>query len=112
MKIEALSDELLKHNEMKDEFLLKTSHELRTPLNGILNLAKSLMEGAQGPLKRPQQEQVILIHNVTQRLGYLVEDLLFSSNQMTGEVKVSPVEVSVAVINEVVEGNSECHAKE
>ncbi|WP_342540707.1 ATP-binding protein [Heyndrickxia sp. FSL K6-6286] len=103
MKIEALSDELLKHNEMKDEFLLKTSHELRTPLNGILNLAKSLMEGAQGPLKRPQQEQVILIHNVTQRLGYLVEDLLFSSNQMTGEVKVSPVEVSVAVINEVVE---------
>lgn len=44
------------------------------------------MEGAQEPLKRSQQEQVILIHSVTQRIGHLVEDLLFSSDQMTGEV--------------------------
>lgn len=102
MKIQALSGELLAHNQMKDEFLLKTSHELRTPLNGILNLSKSLMEGAQGPLKRAQQEQVILIHNVTQRLGHLVEDLLFSSNQMTGEVRVTPRSIPPSVINEVV----------
>ncbi|KOS63957.1 ATP-binding protein [Lysinibacillus sp. FJAT-14222] len=103
MKIQALSEELLAHNQMKDEFLLKTSHELRTPLNGILNLSKLLMEGAQGPLKRAQQEQVILIHNVTQRLGHLVEDLLFSSNYMTGEVRVSPRAVPISVINEVIE---------
>ncbi|MFJ7734595.1 ATP-binding protein [Lysinibacillus sp. NPDC097231] len=103
LRIQALSEELITHNQMKDEFLLKTSHELRTPLNGILNLSRSLMEGAQGPLKRAQQEQVILIHNVAQRLGYLVEDLLFSSNHMTGEVRVSPRAVRVNVINEVVE---------
>ena len=102
LKIQALSEELLAHNQMKDIFLLKTSHELRTPLNGILNLSKSLMEGAQGPLKRAQQEQVILIHSVTQRLGHLVEDLLFSSNQMTGEVRVVPSIVSPSVITEVV----------
>ena len=101
-KVQALSEELLAHNQMKDEFLLKTSHELRTPLNGILNLSKSLMEGAQGPLKRAQQENVILIHNVTQRLGYLVEDLLFSSNHMTGAVRVSPRVVPITVINEVI----------
>ncbi|MEY9975524.1 ATP-binding protein [Lysinibacillus sp. RC79] len=99
---QTLSKELLVHNQMKDEFLLKTSHELRTPLNGILNLSKSLMEGAEGPLKRTQQEQVILIHNVTQRLGYLVEDLLFSSNYMSGEIRVSPRTVAITVINEVV----------
>ncbi|MGC5774816.1 ATP-binding protein [Paenibacillus pabuli] len=102
LKIQALSEELLAHNQMKDVFLLNTSHELRTPLNGILNLSKSLMEGAQGPLKRAQQEQVILIHNVTQRLGHLVEDLLFSSNQMTGEVRVAPRSVPPSVITEVV----------
>lgn len=102
LKIQALSEELHAHNQMKDIFLLKTSHELRTPLNGILNLSKSLMEGAQGPLKRAQQEQVILIHSVTQRLGHLVEDLLFSSNQMTGEVRVAPCRVSPSVITEVV----------
>lgn len=103
MRIQALSKELLTHNQMKDEFLLKTSHELRTPLNGILNLSKSLMEGAKGPLNRTQQEQVILIHNVTQRLGHLVEDLLFSSNQMTGEVRVSLRKVPISIVNEVVE---------
>ncbi|TQR37025.1 response regulator [Lysinibacillus sphaericus] len=102
MRIQELSEELLAHNQMKDEFLLKTSHELRTPLNGVLNLSKMLMEGAQGPLKRTQQEQVILIHNVTQRLSHLVEDLLFASNQMTGEVRVSPRKVPIAVINDVV----------
>ncbi|MFF5816098.1 sensor histidine kinase [Lysinibacillus capsici] len=102
LKIAALSEELLEHNQMKNEFLLKTSHELRAPLNGILNISRSLMEGAQGPLKRSQQEQVILIHSVTQRIGHLVEDLLFSSNQMTGEVRISLRSVSLSVIHEVV----------
>ncbi|WP_342472112.1 ATP-binding protein [Metasolibacillus sp. FSL H7-0170] len=103
IKVENLTKELVLHNQMKDEFLLKTSHELRTPLNGILNLSKSLMEGLEGPLKREQQEQAILIHNVTNRLGHLVDDLLFSSHHMTGEIKITPTVVSVKVINEVVE---------
>lgn len=102
MKLEAITEELRTHNHMKDEFLLKTSHELRTPLNGILNLSKLLMEGGQGPLKRTQQEQVILIHNITQRLGHLVEDLLFSSNHMSGELRVSPRIVPISIINDVV----------
>ncbi|MFJ7738175.1 ATP-binding protein [Lysinibacillus sp. NPDC097287] len=101
-KVRTLSEELLAYNQMKDEFILKTSHELRTPLNGILNLSKSLMEGAEGPLKRTQQENVILIHNVTQRLGYLVEDLLFSSNHPQGDLRVTPRVVPVSVINEVI----------
>lgn len=102
MNIQTLSEELLTHNHMKDEFLLKTSHELRTPLHGILNLSKLLMEGAEGPLKRSQQEQVILIHNITQRLGHLVEDLLFSSTYMSGELRVSPRAVPISIINDVV----------
>ncbi len=102
-KQEALTEELQIHNHMKDEFLLKTSHELRTPLNGILNLSKLLMEGAEGSLKRNQQEQVILIHNITQRLGEIVEDLLFSSNHsISGELRVSPRVVPVSIINDVV----------
>ncbi|WP_100402264.1 hybrid sensor histidine kinase/response regulator [Bacillus sp. FJAT-42315] len=102
-KAQKLSAELTAYNRMKDEFLLKTSHELRTPLNGILNVSKALMEGMQGPLKRAQQENVMLIHNVTKRLEHLVEDLLFSSNYMTGEVRVSMQVVPVTVMNEVIE---------
>lgn len=103
LKIENLSAELIMHNQMKNKFLLKTSYELRTPLNGILNLSKALMEGTKGLLKRQQQEHVILIHNITKRLGYLVEDLLFSSQQMNGEIKLAPAAVPITVIQDVIE---------
>ncbi|OCS86989.1 ATP-binding protein [Caryophanon latum] len=101
-KAQAMSEELLLYNEMKDEFLLKTSHELRTPLNGILNVSKSLMEGTYGSLKRTQQEHILLIHSVTQRLGNLVEDLLVSSNHFNGEMRITRGVVSMDVINDVI----------
>lgn len=101
-KTQKLSEELYINSQLKDEFLIQTSHELRTPLNRILHVSKSLMEGTKGPLKREQQENIISIHNDTQRLGFLVEDLLFSSNHMAGEVSITPRAVPIAVINEVI----------
>ncbi|WP_042478053.1 ATP-binding protein [Bacillus ndiopicus] len=102
LKIQALSEELQTHDEMKNRFLLKTSQALRAPLNAISDVAKSLMEGIQGPLKREQQEQMILVHNVTQRMRHLVEDLLFSSSHTTGQLHISYRAVPVRVIHEVV----------
>ncbi|WP_431027635.1 hybrid sensor histidine kinase/response regulator [Lysinibacillus sp. LZ02] len=102
-RAEALSKELLIHNEMKDEFLIKTSHELRTPLNGILNISKTLMEGVQGPLKREQQENVMLIHNISQRMTHLVDELLYSSSYVTGELGVSKRAVCVEIVKDVME---------
>lgn len=101
-KTKKLSEELYVNSQLKDEFLIKTSQELQVPLNRILNVSKSLMEGTKGPLKREQQENIISIHSDTQRLGFLVEDLLFSSNHMAGEVSVAPRAVPIAVINEVI----------
>jgi len=102
-KTQKLSEELSINSQLKDEFLIKTSQELQVPLNRILHVSKSLMEGTNGPLKRKQQENVLSIHNDTQRLGFLVEDLLFSSNQMAGEVSVDPRAVPITVINEVMD---------
>ncbi|WP_059049237.1 sensor histidine kinase [Paenibacillus senegalimassiliensis] len=102
IKMQAVSEELITQDGMKNKFLLKTSQELRTPLEGVLNLSKLLMEGAQGPLKRTQQEQVILIHNITQRMEHLVDNLLFSSSHMSGELRISRRAVSINIINDVV----------
>lgn len=102
-KTQKLSEELSINSQLKDKFLVQTSHELRAPLNRILNVSKSLMEGTKGPLKREQQENIISIHNDTQRLGFLVDDFLFSSNHMAGEVSVAPRAVPITVINEVVD---------
>lgn len=101
-RVERLSEELLLYDRLKDEFLVKTSHELSTPLHGIINLSKSLMEGIEGPLKRQQQESVILIYNVGKRLASLVEDLLFVSNIKKGEVRTTAHPVNINVVEEVL----------
>ena len=101
-RVEGLSEELLLYDRLKDEFLVKTSHELSTPLHGIINLSKSLMEGIEGPLKRQQQESVILIHNVGKRLASLVEDLLFVSNIKKGEIRTTAHPVNIYVVEEVL----------
>ncbi|WP_313892645.1 ATP-binding protein [Psychrobacillus sp.] len=101
-KVEELSKELLVYDQLKDEFLAKTSHELSTPLHGILNLSKSLMEGVEGPLKRQQQESVILIHNIGRRLANLVEDLLFSSNIKNREISAFARPINMDVIEDVL----------
>ena len=100
--VEGLSEELLLYDRLKDEFLVKTSHELSTPLHGIINLSKSLVEGIEGPLKRQQQESVILIHNVGKRLANLVEDLLFVSNIKKGEIRTAASSLNINVVEEVL----------
>ncbi|WP_144512799.1 ATP-binding protein [Bacillus sp. FJAT-22090] len=101
-RVEGLSEELLLYDRLKDEFLVKTSHELSTPLHGIINLSKLLMEGIDGPLKRKQQENIILIHNVGKRLASLVEDLLFVSTIKKGETRLAARPVNISIVEEVL----------
>jgi len=101
-KVEELSNELLEFDRMKDEFLVKTSHELGTPLHGIMNLSQSLLEGVEGPLKRKQQENVILIHSVSRRLAGLVKDLSFISKIKHGEVSFTSKPIDIRIVEEVL----------
>ncbi|WP_214626994.1 ATP-binding protein [Paenibacillus agaridevorans] len=102
-RVEELSSELLVFDRMKDEFLVKTSHELGTPLHGIINLSRSLMEGVEGPLKKQQQESVILINSVGRRLAGLVEDLSFVSRIKQGEVSIVSRPIQIRIVEEVLD---------
>ena len=101
-RVEELSEELLVYDRLKDEFLAKTSHELGTPLHGIINLSQSLMEGTEGPLKKQQQESIILINTVGKRLASLVNDLLFVSKIKQGETEMVPKLVNIHLVQEVL----------
>ncbi|MDT9725328.1 response regulator [Xylanibacillus composti] len=101
--IEKLSAELLEFDRIKDEFLVKTSHELGTPLHSIMNLSQSLLEGVEGPLKKKQQENVILIHSVSKRLASLVKDLLYISKIKQGEVLITSKPIEIRIIEEVLD---------
>lgn len=102
LQVKQLSEELLVHNQMKDEFLVKTSHEIQTPLHGILNISQSLLEGREGPLKKNQQESVMLIHNVGKRLSSIVDDLLHASETNDIHMNVNPKAINIKVVKDIV----------
>lgn len=102
-QVDELTKELLHFDAVKDEFLIKTSHELRTPLHIIINLSKSILEGISGPLKKEQQESLLLVHNVGKRMARIVENLLDAGSIKRGEVQNSPSPVSLQVVGEILE---------
>ncbi len=63
-------------DKLKDEFLANTSHELLTPLNGIIGLAESLLDGAQGDLTQRSRYSLELIASSAKRLATVVDDIL------------------------------------
>lgn len=74
-----LTQELMRLDKQKDQFLANTSHELRTPLNGILNISDSLLKGFGGTLTSEQSKSLETIRNASQRLYRLINDLLDAS---------------------------------
>lgn len=101
-----LSERLMRHDMLKDEFLAKASHELRTPLHIILNLTKNLLEGKKGTLNSKQQENLFFIHQEGQRLTRLVEDLLDASQIKKEEIKlrlspIKPYEIVEDILKEM-----------
>ncbi|WP_368504711.1 sensor histidine kinase [Alkalihalophilus sp. As8PL] len=65
---------LQKEEERKQEFLSNVSHELRTPLSYVKGYSEVLLE--EKDLSAHQKEFVSIIHNESDRLGKLVNDLL------------------------------------
>lgn len=90
--------ELLRIDQLKDQFLANTSHELRTPLNGIIGLASSLEAGVAGNLPTKAKENLQLISKSGQRLSNLINDILDFSKLKNADLNLDlkPVDLSAA----------------
>ncbi|MDO3410030.1 ATP-binding protein [Saccharibacillus sp. CPCC 101409] len=103
-EVERLSKRLLTLDGLKDEFMANTSHELRTPLHGIINIARSMLEGAAGPASFKQKENLAMIMAVGQRLSLLVGDILDFSKMKEGRLRLDARPLNLAsVVRSVVE---------
>ena len=73
---------------MKNAFVGIVSHELRTPLNAISGYAEMLREGVYGEVSEEQRGIFERIMTNTQRLLYIVSDLLDQAQIEAGKLSV------------------------
>jgi PAS domain S-box-containing protein len=95
------SEEAIKANLAKSEFLSKMSHELRTPLNGVFGFAQ-LLELDES-LTSEQKENVEEILNAGRHLLHLINDVLDLARIEAGTMQFIPNHVDIKqVIKECV----------
>lgn len=71
-------------SRMKSAFLANMSHEIRTPLNTIVGFSGLLVDGS--TLQDEKEEYTAIIHNSTELLLTLVNDVLDLSRMETGDM--------------------------
>ncbi len=87
-ELERLSEELLRSNRMKNDFLANVSHELRTPLNAIVGFVDLLREGVYGELSPRQVKPVERIEVSATHLRHLVDQILDLAKMAAGRLEV------------------------
>ncbi|MEK4060657.1 MULTISPECIES: ATP-binding protein [Paenibacillus] len=83
-----MSEEMVKSEKIKYDFISSVTHELRTPLTSIKGWGETLLVGDLSDKKETLQGLEVMTGE-TDRLIGLVEDLLDFSKFQAGEIKVS-----------------------
>jgi len=103
-ELQRTNDKLKALDETKDEFISMASHQLRTPLTAVKGYLSMVLEGDAGELNANQRKLLEQSFNSSQRMVYLISDLLNLSRLNTGKFIIEPSPVDLA---EVVEAEVE-----
>jgi signal transduction histidine kinase len=91
-------------DEAKDDFISMASHQLRTPLTSVKGYISMLLEGDAGKLTPLQKKLLTQSFFSSQRMVYIIADLLNVSRLKTGKFIIDAVPVSLAdVVQEELE---------
>lgn len=82
-----MADEILKKEQLKNDFISSISHELRTPLTSIKGWAITLKD-LEDPDKELLKDGLEIIENESDRLTLMVEELLDFSRFTSGRVQL------------------------
>lgn len=90
-------------SEMKSDFVSKASHELRTPLSSIRAYVEMLVDG-EATDEQSRREFYQIIHNETDRLGRLIDNMLNISRIEAGIVQIDREQVDIkGLVNRAVD---------
>jgi signal transduction histidine kinase len=100
-KLRRTNEKLRTLDETKDEFITMASHQLRTPLTSVKGYLSMVLEGDAGKLSKQQRQLLTQSFISSQRMVYLIADLLNLSRLNTGKFVIEPTSVD---LSEVVQG--------
>ncbi|MTW19776.1 PAS domain S-box protein [Allochromatium palmeri] len=91
---------------MKSEFVSTVSHELRTPLTSISGSLGLLLGGAMGELPATMRPLLEIAHKNSQRLNYLINDLLDMEKIAAGKMQFNMQETALMpLVEQAVSAN-------
>ena len=92
-------------DQTKDDFISMASHQLRTPLTSVKGYVSMVLEGDAGKLNETQQKLLNQAFISSQRMVYLISDLLNVSRMKTGKFVLEsiPCDLSAVVEEEVAQ---------
>lgn len=90
-------------DETKDEFISMASHQLRTPLTSVKGYISMVLEGDVGAITDQQKQLLDQAFLSSQRMVYLISDLLNVSRLRTGKfvIEAKPVNLPDVVKGEL-----------
>ncbi|MDZ7786508.1 MAG: HAMP domain-containing sensor histidine kinase [Candidatus Saccharibacteria bacterium] len=99
-ELQRTNEKLKQMDETKDEFISMASHQLRTPLTSVKGYLSMILEGDVGKVNKQQNKMLEQAFLSSQRMVYLIADLLNVSRLKTGKFVIDPKEANLADIVE------------
>ncbi len=100
-KLRRTNEKLKALDETKDEFISMASHQLRTPLTSVKGYVSMVLDGDAGKVSKQQQKLLDQAFISSQRMVYLIADLLNVSRLRTGKFVIEAKPTNLA---DVIEG--------
>jgi PAS domain S-box-containing protein len=95
-----------RNNKLKTEFVSTVSHELRTPLTAISGALSIVTSGVLGDLPPTTTKMLKLAYSNSQRLGFLINDLLDIEKLAAGKMEFDMVHIKLTPLVELsIESN-------
>ena len=92
------NDKLRQMDQTKDDFISMASHQLRTPLTSVKGYVSMVLEGDAGKVTPLQRKLLNQSYVSSQRMVYLISDLLNVSRLRTGKFLIEPIPSNLAKV--------------